>query len=53
MPPIRLPDRDVLDEKAKDVAETSHFADPATGERYLPDEPPAVRDPVGDEDAEA
>jgi hypothetical protein len=53
MPPTRLPKNDELDQAVKDHVETTHFADPVSGERYVPDEPPTVDDPEGDEDAEA
>jgi hypothetical protein len=52
VPAKRLPNRDDLEQAAKDHVETTHYADPVTGEPYEPDEPPEVSDPEGDEDAE-
>jgi hypothetical protein len=49
---MKLPSRELLEKAARDLVETTHFIDPATGERHLPDEPPEVDDPEGDEDAE-
>ena len=52
MPPKRLPKRDELEQAAKDHVETTHYADPETGDHYVPDELPEVNDPEGDEDAD-
>jgi hypothetical protein len=52
MPAKRLPHRDRLDEAMRDHVETTHYADPETGEPYVPDEPPEVQDEEADEDAE-
>lgn len=53
MAPLKLPSRDAIEQAAKDQVQTVQYADPVTGERFAPIEPPAVNDPAGDADAEA
>jgi hypothetical protein len=41
----------VCDALMRELVETTHYVDPATGEPYAPGELPKVIDPDGDEDA--
>lgn len=49
---MRLLPTKQADKLVQEHVETNGYVDPVTGEPYEPEEPPEVKDPQGDKDAE-